>query len=74
MFFKVFIVLVLMFSSFSAFSASREYEPAFHKSSSEKNSVEFQEAIQKDTARFHSLFFKKSKSSIQIVKHITKKK
>ena len=73
MFFKVFIVLVLMFSSFSAFSVSREYEPAFRKSTSEKNSVEFQEAIQKDTARFYSLFFKKSKSSIQIVKHITKK-
>ena len=74
MFFKVFIVLVLMFSSFSAFSVSREYEPAFRKSASEKNSVEFQEAIQKEAARFYSLFFKKSKSSIQIVKHSTKKK
>ena len=63
-----------MFSSFSAFSVSREYEPTFRKSASKKNNVEFQEAIQKDVARFYSLFFKKSKSSIQIVKRITKKK
>lgn len=64
---KVFIVLALIFSSFPAFSASREYVPAFRKPASEKNSVVLQKGIQKDISRFYSLFFKES--PLQVVEN-----
>ena len=65
---KVFIVLALIFSSFPAFSATREYVPAFRNlASQKKNSRVLQEGIQKDIDRIYSLFFKKN--SIQVVEN-----